>query len=129
MDYLLLAFLIANLEPSIWWWEFSLLSSLFCVVLAVTLVKWALDDSVSTPGLLKPISFANYKFLILVIFLTALLNAVITNSVIAYFNPSMFVDIERVMRYFIGDILGCFVLIGALMLSSKPSKTLGLSFQ
>tara|TARA_B110000902_G_scaffold151372_1_gene173965 strand:+ start:413 stop:1015 length:603 start_codon:yes stop_codon:yes gene_type:complete len=119
---LTISLLNANLEPSIWWWELSLLSSLSCVVAAVTLVKWALDDSLSTPGLLKPISFANYKFLILVIFLTALLNAVVTNSVIAYFNPFMFVDAERVMRYFIGDILGCFVLIGALIAIFKTLK-------
>jgi hypothetical protein len=34
----------------------------------------------------------------------------------------MFVDIERVMRYFIGDILGCFVLIGALIAIFKTLK-------
>ena len=109
------------LEPSIWWWELSMLSSLFCVVAAVTLVNWALKDT-AAPGLFKPVSFANYKFLILVIFLTALLNAVLTNSVIAYFNPSMFVDTERVLRYFIGDILGSFLLIGGLIAIFKTLK-------
>ena len=110
------------LEPTIWWWQISMLSSIFSVVVAVTLVKWALDDITSAPGLFKRVSFANYKFLILVIFITALLNAVVTNSVIAYFNPFIDVDMQRVLRYFIGDILGCFVLIGSLIAIFKTLK-------
>ena len=102
-------------EPSIWWWELSMISSLLSVVLSVVLVKWCLGDTGITTGLLKKISFANYRFLILVVFISALLNAVLTNYVISYFNPNLLVDSVRILRYFIGDILGCVILIAALM--------------
>lgn len=102
-------------EPSIWWWQLSMLSSLLAVVLSVLLVKWAVGETGIATGLLKRISFANYKFLILVVFISALLNAVLTNYVIGYFNPFLLVDGVRVFRYFIGDILGCLILITGLM--------------
>jgi hypothetical protein len=102
-------------EPSIWWWQLSMISSLLSVVLTVILVKWCLGESGVATGLLKRISFANYRFLILVVFTSALLNAVITNFVISYFNPNLIVDSVRILRYFIGDIVGCFFLIASLM--------------
>ena len=102
-------------EPSVWWWQLSMLSSLTAVVLSVLLVKWAVGETGIATGLLKRISFANYKFLILVVFISALLNAVLTNYVIGYFNPFLLVDGVRVFRYFIGDILGCLILITGLM--------------
>ena len=102
-------------EPSVWWWELSMLSSLTAVVLSVLLVKWAVGETGIATGLLKRISFANYKFLILVVFISALLNAVLTNYVISYFNPNLLVDSVRIFRYFIGDILGCLILITGLM--------------
>ena len=102
-------------EPSIWWWELSMISSLLSVVLSVVLVKWCLGDTGIATGLLKKISFANYRFLILVVFISALLNAVLTNYVISYFNPNLLVDSVRIFRYFIGDIVGCVSLIAALM--------------
>ena len=102
-------------QPSVGWWQLSMLSSLTAVVLSVLLVKWAVGESGIATGLLKRISFANYKFLILVVFISALLNAVLTNYVIGYFNPFLLVDGVRVFRYFIGDILGCLILITGLM--------------
>ena len=102
-------------EPSVWWWELSMISSLLSVVLSVVLVKWSLGDTGIATGLLKKISFANYRFLILVVFISALLNSVLTNYVISYFNPNLLVDSVRILRYFIGDILGCVILIAALM--------------
>ena len=102
-------------EPSIWWWQLSMLSSLLAVVLSGILVKWAVGETGIATGLLKRISFANYKFLILVVFISALLNAVLTNYVISYFNPNLLVDSVRIFRYFIGDILGCLILITGLM--------------
>ena len=102
-------------EPSVWWWQLSMLSSLSSVVLSVLLVKWAVGETGIATGLLKRISFANYKFLILVVFISALLNAVLTNYVISYFNPNLLVDSVRIFRYFIGDILGCLILITGLM--------------
>ena len=101
--------------PSVGWWQLSMLSSLTSVVLSVLLVKWAVGETGIATGLLKRISFANYKFLILVVFISALLNAVLTNYVIGYFNPFLLVDGVRVFRYFIGDILGCLILITGLM--------------
>ena len=102
-------------QPSVGWWQLSMLSSLTAVVLSVLLVKWAVGETGIATGLLKRISFANYKFLILVVFISALLNAVLTNYVIGYFNPFLLVDGVRVFRYFIGDILGCLILITGLM--------------
>ena len=102
-------------EPSVWWWQLSMLSSLSSVVLSVLLVKWAVGETGISTGLLKRISFANYKFLILVVFISALLNAVLTNYVISYFNPNLLVDSVRIFRYFIGDIFGCLILITGLM--------------
>lgn len=102
-------------EPSIWWWEASTVASIFSVVAAVSLVKWSVDDTGIGTGLLKPISFANYRFLVLVVFISALLNAVFTNFVIGYFNPFLLVDIQRVLRYVVGDIIGSFAVIAGLM--------------
>jgi hypothetical protein len=47
--------------------------------------------------------------------MSALLNAVFTNFVIGYFNPFLLVDIQRVLRYVIGDIIGSFTVIAGLM--------------
>ena len=102
-------------QPSVGWWQLSMISSLTSVVLSVLLVKWAVGETGIATGLLKRISFANYKFLILVVFISALLNAVLTNYVISYFNPNLLVDSVRIFRYFIGDILGCLILITGLM--------------
>ena len=102
-------------QPSVGWWQLSMLSSLTAVVLSVLFVKWAVGETGIATGLLKRISFANYKFLILVVFISALLNAVLTNYVISYFNPNLLVDSVRIFRYFIGDILGCLILITGLM--------------
>ena len=41
-------------EPSIWWWELSMISSLLSVVLSVVLVKWCLGDTGIATGLLGP---------------------------------------------------------------------------
>ena len=62
-------------------WNVAALASLFYVVAAVELVKWTR----ATPGFFsffKKINFENYKFLVLVVVVSSLLNGLIVNSLL-----------------------------------------------
>ena len=92
------------------YWTFASLSSLFAVVVAVEIVKWS-RVSTFNYNILKKVNFANYKFLIFVIIISALFNSIFTNLFLSNIND-IDIGVEVIARFFIGDVLGsvCFII-------------------
>ena len=85
-------------------WNIAALASLFSVVAAVELVKWTR----ATPGFFsffKKINFENYKFLVLVVVVSSLLNGLLVNSLLSLINSTS-IDVITVFRFALGDLLG-----------------------
>ena len=93
---------------------FASICSLFSVVIAVELLKWS-SVSTFTYSLLKKINFANYKFLIFVIIISALINSIFTNLILGFLN-NVDINAKVVARFFAGDVLGSLVFITWLMI-------------
>ena len=109
-------YLAENIGPSLMWPDeyisFTSIGSLFSllsVVVAVETLKWSKVSTFSY-SIIKKINFANYKFLIYVTILSALLNAIFTNLAFSLLN-NITIDVLVIARFFIGDVLGtlCFV--------------------
>ena len=96
------------------YWGFASIFSLASVVIAVEILKWSRASSFSY-SILKKINFANYKFLILVIIISALFNSIFTNLVLGLMNN---VDINAtvIARFFIGDVFGAMTFVIWLMI-------------
>jgi len=92
---------------------FAGISSLLSIVVAVEIVKWS-RVSTFNYNILKKVNFANYKFLIFVIIISALFNSIFTNLVISIIN-GVNIGVEVIARFFIGDMLGSIVFITFLM--------------
>ena len=86
-------------------WNVAAIGSVLSVVIAVELIKWSKAAN-GTFSLFKPINFKNYKFIILVIIISALINGLLANSIITAINPNVTIEVITVLRFFIGDILG-----------------------
>jgi len=93
-------------------WNYAAIGSIIAVIISVELVKWS--RIAQNYSLFKPINFKNYKFLCLVVVLSALLNGVLVNLIISMVNNSIIIDVITVFRFIIGDIVGASVLIIAL---------------
>jgi hypothetical protein len=107
--------------PSLVWdekyldyWTFASISSLLAVVVAVEIVKWS-RVSTFNYNILKKVNFANYKFLIFVIIISALFNSIFTNLVLSTIN-GVNIGVEVIARFFIGDVLGSVTFIIFLMI-------------
>ena len=107
--------------PSLVWedqyldyWTFASISSLISVIVAVEIVKWS-RVSTFNYNILKKVNFANYKFLIFVIIISALFNSIFTNLVLSLINK-VDIGVEVIARFFIGDMLGSIVFITFLMI-------------
>jgi len=96
------------------YWTFASISSLLSVVVAVEIVKWS-RVSTFNYNILKKVNFANYKFLIFVIIISALFNSIFTNLVLSLIN-GINIGVEVIARFFIGDMLGSVVFITFLMI-------------
>ena len=96
------------------YWTFASVSSLLAVVVAVEIVKWS-RVSTFNYNILKKVNFANYKFLIFVIIISALFNSIFTNLVLSIFNR-VNIGVEVIARFFIGDVLGSAAFIIFLMI-------------
>ena len=98
--------------------------SLLSVVIAVETLKWSRVSTFSY-SILKKINFTNYKFLIYVTILSALLNSIFTNLVFSTLN-NVSIDVAVISRFFIGDMLGtlCFVIFLIIMFSLLRNKRL-----
>ena len=89
------------------------LSSIAGYFLAVEVIKWT-RVSPGKFSFFSPINFKNYKFLILVVIISALLNGLLVNLTISLINDAVTIDVITVFRFFIGDFIGASVLIFAL---------------
>ena len=96
------------------YWTFASISSLLSIVVAVEIVKWS-RVSTFNYNILKKVNFANYKFLIFVIIISALFNSIFTNLVLSIIN-GVNIGVEVIARFFIGDMLGSIVFIIFLMI-------------
>ena len=94
-------------------WSFASLGSLASVIISIELVRW----SNIAPGkfsLFKPINFKNYKYLFLVIVISACLNGLFANLIISLISNSIMVNVITVFRFMVGDILGACAVVLAL---------------
>ena len=96
------------------YWIYASISSLLSVVVAVEIIKWS-RVSTFNYSILKKVNFANYKFLIFVIIISALFNSIFTNLVLSIIN-GVNIGVEVIARFFIGDLLGSIVFITFLMI-------------
>ena len=91
-------------------WSFAAIASLFSVIAAVELIKWTR----ATPGFFsffKKVSFENYKFVMLVVIVSALLNGILVNLVLSLINPGNSISALVVFRFAVGDFLGACAVI------------------
>ena len=102
------------------YWGFASICSLFSVVIAVEILKWS-SVSTFTYSLLKEINFANYKFLIFVIIISALINSIFTNLILGFLNDVV-ISARVVARFFVGDVLGSFFFLTWLMIMFNMIK-------
>ena len=93
-------------------WNYAAIGSIIAVIISVELVKWS--RIAQNYSLFKPINFKNYKFLCLVVVISALLNGVFVNLIISMVDNSIIIDVITVFRFIIGDIAGASILIIAL---------------
>ena len=94
-------------------WSLAAIGSLSSVIIAVEIIRWVRKNPENF-SVVKTLSFKNYKSLILVVLISAMLNGILANSLIALVNASVSIDVLTVLRFMIGDILGAIIVIGAL---------------
>ena len=94
-------------------WSLAALGSLSSVIIAVEIIRWVRKNPENF-SVVKTLSFKNYKSLMLVVLISAMLNGILANSLIALVNSSISIDVLTVFRFMIGDILGAIIVIGAL---------------
>ena len=94
-------------------WSLAALGSLSSVIIAVEIIRWVRKNPENF-SVVKTLSFKNYKSLILVVLISAMLNGILANSLIAIVNSSISIDVLTVLRFMIGDILGAITVIGVL---------------
>ena len=93
-------------------WPYASIASLGGVVLACEIVKWSGSNFKGT--IITPINFTNYRSLVLVIILSALFNAIGANLITSIL-ANIDLNVTVIARFFIGDMLGAFLLILFLM--------------
>ena len=89
-------------------WPFASIASLLSVVAACEIVKWSHTNTKGT--IFMPINFTNYRSLVLVIVLSGLLNAISSNLVTSLL-AGIDLSVTVIARFFVGDVLGAFVLV------------------
>ena len=94
-------------------WRLAALGSLSSVIIAVEIIRWVRKNPENF-SVVKTLSFKNYKSLMLVVLISAMLNGILANSLIALVNSSISIDVLTVLRFMIGDILGAIIVIGTL---------------
>lgn len=104
------------------YWTFASLFSLASIVVAVEILKWS-RVATWNYSILGKINFANYKFIIFVIIISALLNSIFTNLFLSIAN-GVDLTVFVVFRFFIGDMAGsaCFIIFLMIMFNMLKSK-------
>jgi hypothetical protein len=90
-------------------------TSLASVVAAAELLKWSKVSVDNSINLYTKPNFINYKLILLVIILSALLSSIFTNVTLAAFNDDA-INVPVIVRFFIGDIIGALLFLFAVIL-------------
>jgi len=90
-------------------------TSLISIVAAAEILKWSKVSTGSNIHYFTRPNLANYKFILLVIVLSALLSSIFTNVTLAAFND-VAINVPVIVRFFIGDIIGALLFLFALIL-------------
>ena len=93
----------------------SSFTSLTSVVVAAEILRWSKVGMHSNINFYTKPSIVNYKFILLVIVLSALLSSIFTNLTLAVFNDVV-INVPVIVRFFIGDIIGSLLFLFALIL-------------
>ena len=101
--------LFINPEQYFGVWLIASTGSIASVVIARNLVDWSQENIVGS--IVKPINNNNYRKIVLVIVISALLNAIVANFIITLLDTSILLDPVVILRFFIGDVLGACVVI------------------
>ncbi|MDA9038970.1 hypothetical protein N9H92_03015 [Gammaproteobacteria bacterium] len=101
--------LFINPEQYFGVWLIASTGSIASVVIARNLVDWSQENIVGS--IVKPINNNNYRKIVLVIVISALLNAILANFIVTLLDTSILLDPVVILRFFIGDVLGACVVI------------------
>ena len=105
-------------------WPWASVASLLSVVAACEIVKWSSSNLKGT--IFRPINFTNYRSLVLVIILSALMNAISANLITSLL-ANIELDVMVIARFFIGDTLGAIIFVlflSALFTSLRVNRLL-----
>lgn len=94
------------------------ISSLLCVLAAVNILTSLKIGTDTNLRINKKLTFKNYKFIIFVIFLSALFNSIFTNLVLSMINQ-VTINVSVIVRFYIGDILGSLIFISWLFIFAR----------
>ena len=81
------------------------ITSLASVVLAAEIIKWTQIANFKPSDIFLDINYSNFKFIVFVIILSALFNSISSNLVLSQLNQ-VAINVEVLVRFFIGDIIG-----------------------
>ena len=101
--------LFINPEQYMGTWSLASIGSIGSVIFARYLADWS---QANIPGaIMSPLNSNNYRKIVLVIFISGLLNAILANTIITLLEPSITLDPLVIFRFFIGDVLGACTVI------------------
>ena len=101
--------LFINPEQYMGTWSLASVGSIGSVIFARYLADWS---QANIPGaIMSPLNSNNYRKIVLVIFISGLLNAILANTIITLLEPSITLDPLVILRFFIGDVLGACIVI------------------
>jgi hypothetical protein len=101
--------LFINPEQYMGTWSLASIGSIGSVIFARYLADWS---QANIPGaIMSPLNSNNYRKIVLVIFISGLLNAILANTIITFLEPSITLDPLVILRFFIGDVLGACIVI------------------
>jgi hypothetical protein len=101
--------LFINPEQYIGTWLLASIGSIGSVIFARYLADWS---QANIPGaIISPLNANNYRKIVLIIFISGLLNAILANTIITFLEPSIILNPLVILRFFIGDVLGACIVI------------------
>ena len=101
--------LFINPEQYMGTWSLASIGSIVSVIFARYLADWS---QANIPvAIMSPLNSNNYRKIVLVIFISGLLNAILANTIITLLEPSITLDPLVILRFFIGDVLGACIVI------------------
>ena len=101
--------LFINPEQYMGTWSLASIGSIGSVIFARYLADWS---QANIPGaIMSPLNSNNYRKIVLIIFISGLLNAILANTIITFLEPSIILNPLVILRFFIGDVLGACIVI------------------